>query len=624
MNILTIKTIRLMRNIFTLMLMLLCSSSGFAQQYEFQNLVINGDMEGEQDPEWSCFWVHEWRTPDEQFQGFANIVEDPLDPTNHCAKLVARSEEEAYANENPIEDSGHLASWDSQFFVYVNEALTEGKEVRLTMRIRAEKPTYGETQAHNEPGDYNFYQLFGNIDFTTEWQRVQVSTIITADQTQQNNDKEMHTVAFNLSVERSGNVYYFDDIKLEVRDQKGPEEFEGWFNLLRNGTLTADNITGSNFTTFTGRDGIDGRDMQARLITDTDGEPALNVTSIGYNAVKRDPILDEEGKPVLDENNEPTYNEQQVWVKYGGEKNDTITNIDNWQTQFFVSVNHKFLPGQKYKLVMWARADKDAQIETQAHTTPGNYVHWDMVGTLDLTTEWQKFEFGVDDDRTISNEQRNCQTIAFNCNVLKEENNYYFRFDDFSFNSADVTFDERVTGQESIALPIPDPSAEDVGRTVAVDFTNCLKKLETEDIQNLIDDDHTMVLKSAEEFSELGSASTGLMLNEEGLFDENGKIIIEVNPESEPDAVEFNIYNYGESFQGKRADTKIAFAFDGWYYVFNVAMVDEAGYNEYMGISHPTASLQPGADAIYDLTGRKLTKATKGLYIQNGKKYFVR
>lgn len=604
-----------MKKFFTLMAAALLSSGAFAQS-EWQNMVENGDMEGAEDPEWSCFWVHEWRTPEEQFQGFAYIVEDPTDPTNHCAKLIARSEAEADEAGNKILDiNGNFASWDSQFFVYVRDAIPEGKELRLTMRVRAEKAAEGETQAHDAPGDYNHWQLFGNMNFTTDWKKIQLTATITSDMTQQDAGKEMHSVAINLAKVAEGNVYYFDDVKLEMRDPKGPEQFEEWFNFLRHGTLSEDKIHNTNFTTFTGRDGADGIDRKARVVIDADGEPALNVTSIGWNAVKRTPILDEEGNPVLDENGDPTYEETDCYVKYGEEKNDTLTSIDNWQSQFFVSCNHKFAPNQQYKLVMWARADKDATIETQAHTTPGSYIYWDMVGQLNLTPEWQKFEFGVDGDRTITTDQKGMQTIAFNCNVLKEENNYYFRFEDFSANSAEVTLDERTLDSEEIMLPIPEPDKED-GIVAYVDMTPCVNMLEVEDYQNLLEDDHLMVQQSEDDYSAKLSSTTGFFLNEQGLFDESGKFIVEINSEGTADKTEFTIYNTGDSFAGKTMDTRLVYLWNNWNYVYNVHFVPEEAY---MGITE--VSTQPKTGIIYDLSGRRVTKAGKGLYIIDGKKY---
>ena len=49
-----------MKKFFTLIAAALLSSGAFAQS-EWQNLVVNGDMEGEADPMWSSFWCHDWR-----------------------------------------------------------------------------------------------------------------------------------------------------------------------------------------------------------------------------------------------------------------------------------------------------------------------------------------------------------------------------------------------------------------------------------------------------------------------------------------------------------------------------------------------------------------------------------
>lgn len=99
-----------MKKIFTIMAALLLVSTGAFAQKRWTNLVVNGSMEGAQDPTWSSFWCHDWRRGVEfdpatgqqydggdteigQFQGFAEIVEDPANPANHCARVIIRSEE---------------------------------------------------------------------------------------------------------------------------------------------------------------------------------------------------------------------------------------------------------------------------------------------------------------------------------------------------------------------------------------------------------------------------------------------------------------------------------------------------------------------------------------------------
>lgn len=624
-----------MKKFFTLIAAALLSSGAFAQT-EWQKITTNTDMEGEQAEDWSSFWCHDWRQGVEitegsgqqydgqgQFQGFAEIVVDPTDPNNHCARVIIRTEAEADEAGNKVKPDGSesLASWDCQFFIYANEQIPSGKELRMTLRVRAEKAGMFETQAHQEPGNYNHYQLFGNINYTTDWQRIQVTQTIDTNHTQEANGKWMQSVAFNLSTMTDGNVIYFDDVKLEIRDPKGPSDITGWFEMLRHGTLSNDQI--QNYTNFTGRDAADGVDKPARIVNDAiDGQPALTVSSACWEGTRQEQQFDEEGNPVLDEEGNPTYKDVQYWHKADGTEKTTI---DDWEAQFFVTVPHKFIPNSKYRLVMWYRADEPADVDTQLHNMPGAYVHYEAIGTLNFTQEWQKLELIEADMRS---ESKGCQTIAFNCNKLKDKpNNYYFRFDEFSFNDADVTFDERVLKQEDMMLPVPEAAQGDEGITVNVDMTPCVNTLEVEDFVNLIDDNHTILLQDIDEegdvYSILSSASTGLLLNDKGLYDENGKIIIEVNPESDPDKTEFSIFNEGYDFQGKTANTKLGFTFGGWYYLYNLTLANSERYQEWLGVSAATAT-QPANAAIYDLTGRRVDKAVKGLYIQNGKKYFVR
>ena len=279
-----------MKRIFTFIAgMLLVSSGAFAQKM-WENKVTNSNMEGEQSEDWSSFWCHEFRDPEvgaDQFQGFANIIEDPTTPGNHCAVVVARSEEVARAAENIVEANGALASWDCQFFVYSTEIIPEGKQVRMTLRVRAEHDGYFETQAHWSPGDYNHYLLFGNVNVTTEWQEITVEADVTADHTQSASGKAFQSVAFNLSTDVAGNIFYFDDVKLEVRDPEPLPDPQGYVSLIRNGLQSNDIITfasGQQCTPFTGRDGDyegDGfddsgnrinPDVPARIVNDpTDG-----------------------------------------------------------------------------------------------------------------------------------------------------------------------------------------------------------------------------------------------------------------------------------------------------------------------------------------------------------------
>ena len=125
-------------------------------------------------------------------------------------------------------------------------------------------------------------------------------------------------------------------------------------------------------------------------------------------------------------------------VGVDGSRGVRVHSIDNptndWDSQFFITTpNHVWKAGDKYEFKMMAKADKNATVDIQSHTTPGNYIHWSMLkGSYDITTEWQEFTF----EGTISGDQAGSDgmsTIAFNLNKLKETNNYYF--DNMSWKS---------------------------------------------------------------------------------------------------------------------------------------------------------------------------------------------
>jgi hypothetical protein len=617
-----------MKKFFTLIALTLLSSGAFAQG-KWNNLVVNGNMEGEQDPMWSSFWCHDWRQGVEfaegsgqqyddrgQFQGFAEIVEDPDDPTNHCARVIIRSKEEGTAAGNPTTDDANnkpdWAEWDSQFFIYANDTIPEGMELRMILKVKGEKESVAQTQAHYTPGDYNFYQLFGDISYGTTWKEIEVTTKVTSSHTQSASGKRFQSVAFNLSTypEGMGNIIYIDDVRLEWRTPKEPEPFKEFFNLLRHGTLSNDKI--NNYTNFTGRDGKIGSDLPARVVDDpVDGQPALTVAGVCWEGEKQD--VDNDGNPAFDEEGNPKM--VQYFVKEDGTEKTEIT---DWESQFFVTVPHVFIPGSKYRLVMSYRADVDADVDLQLHKMPGGYVHYQAFNTigstLHFTPEWQTLEL----EEEMRAEGDGCQTIAFNTNKLKDQqNNYYFRFEEFAFNSGDLTDNELTLATEDVMLPVPEPANAD-GATGTIDFANCLSTLETETFEVLIDN---MQVRSGDDSYDQVDASAGFYVADNGwLSQSETPISFEIGDVSDDNPVlEVITYNTGDSFAGKSITTKFRYEWKKWLYLFNVNLVPEETYTGISEVKTPAKS-----NVMYDLMGRRIQNATKGLYIMNGKKYFAK
>ena len=245
-----------MKKLFTLLVGAMFAGSAFAQK-TWTNVVVNGDFEGtapayevlataddvasdgtkySKDYDftsltaetWNSFWVHEWTSDQtKQSRGTANIVEDPADPTNHCAKVVIRSRAEGEAAGNLTPDytkaEGTYGSWDCQFFIYATAPIPAGKEVRLQLKVKAERDGSFETQNHSVPGTYIDANAFGQPKYTTEWKEYK-SSVITS--TEDQASKGYQCIAFNLCTDEEANVIYFDDIKLKIKETKKEESGE--------------------------------------------------------------------------------------------------------------------------------------------------------------------------------------------------------------------------------------------------------------------------------------------------------------------------------------------------------------------------------------------------------------
>lgn len=662
-----------MKRFFTLIAGLLLVSSGAFAQEKWKTINTNPNMEGEQDPLWSSYWCHDWRTNVEfneesgqkydasssnelspgQFQGFAEIIEDPVKPGNHCARVIIRSKEEADALGNPTTDSGNnkpdWTEWDSQFFIYATETIPEGKDLKLTLKVRGEKAGTLQTQAHYEPGNYNHYQLFGDLEYTTEWKKYEFPIVqVSSSHTQESNGKFFQSVAFNLSTMRDGNVVYFDDIKLQVRDHQDaqPTDETGWFNFIPKGTLAEMelNLANGTFTNFTSREGAVGKDLPSKVI-DYEGVPTLTLQSIGYNATYEstkqieatDPetgetLKDEEGNTIMKD----TVIVTDIYIRESGDtvkKNDGSLGVEDWATQFFVSSPHVFQQGEKLKIKFRYRADKPATVQTQMHNGPGNYLWYQMLGDLNFTEEWQEFDQEVE----ISSNQKGGTTIAFNCNVLKDVNNYYFQFDEFSAGKGFVTISDRTLKREDLKLPVPEAENE---VNIKLDMTPMVETLGIDDLTDFLNENAMRVLvreiipgdepdddpEIKESISGGMQPTTGIFINAYGSYvDEEEGINITFPEEGiEGNIATLNVFNLNGAVKaGEPIETKLCFENDDWFYTYDVALITPAEYEDAMGIS-VLKSDKKFSGAIYDLTGRKVSKAAKGLYIKDGKKFFIK
>ena len=116
-----------MKKLFTLIVSVLMGSSAMGQE-----LVINGDLEGEQEPGWSSFWIQDPsadgptdfdQAPATHSDGtggwkfFAPIVDNPFKAGDHCIKVHVMSEAEAVAAGNARSSVCSFVEWYPQCYI---------------------------------------------------------------------------------------------------------------------------------------------------------------------------------------------------------------------------------------------------------------------------------------------------------------------------------------------------------------------------------------------------------------------------------------------------------------------------------------------------------------------------
>ena len=657
-----------MKKLFTLLVGALMAGTAYGQK-NWTSVIEGGDMESDmptyeawQDggfdysaipaDAWNSFWVHEW--PGDQtkrYDGTANVVADPADPTNHCLKVVIRSRAEGEAAGNLTKDytgnDGTYGSWDCQFFIYAKAPIPAGKEIRLILKVKADREGSFETQNHSLPGTYIDANSFGNPKYTTEWQTLKL-TEFTVSEDEAN--AGFQSIAFNLCTDEDANVLYLDDIKLQIRDPKEEEggEAGAWINFMRKGIYSDDHITGVNSSgdpwecsNFTVQDlnKPEGEQQQKAPIVEVPGEPgvfAVQVPVKSYYA-KEVEDLDEDGNQQFDDDG----NVKMKNVYYWNDGVEIGTSAPaRWQNQFFVSTLHKMVKGEKYRFKFKVKADRPTALGTQAHTGPGQYVSYNTFGSesdFPIGTEWTTFELGEAQNKTVPSGANGCQTITFDCVSLQDEeaeckpNNFYFIFEECSFTEKYVTIGDRTLGTpQDLLLPINEGEEE---KATTIDATPMLNTFEVEDFSFLDSDKDGIKLYTIIEpddpeddptpsFSGLLRWTDGGFVNGDGLYidDDMGVQIFFDDSSISGNNIDIKVWNNPDSgipfAEGKTVQTKLAISNSGWYYVYNITLGTEATL---AGIK-TVKTEKSGNGLIYNLSGQRVDGSYKGLVIKNGQK----
>lgn len=94
-----------------------------------------------------------------------------------------------------------------------------------------------------------------------------------------------------------------------------------------------------------------------------------------------------------------------------------------WMNQMWIQAPQSFNAGDIFKVSFRYKASKPSVTNTQAHgQTPGSYLHWEMIGDVSFTTDWQNFEKQV----TVNGSQNGMWSIAFNLSPNQQEATDYY------------------------------------------------------------------------------------------------------------------------------------------------------------------------------------------------------
>ncbi len=167
-------------------------------------LLTNGDLEGN---DASCYYVAE-----------------PSNPV-HVASIEAGIGMDGSRGIKATSVDGEgQDNWATQFFIRASESIPVGSKIKVAFDYRAEHAASTETQSHSEPGSYIHYTCINFTSFTPAWQHFEQELTTTGDMTD-----AFQTIAFNLAVDKTANVYYFDNLSFMIEKESGgipltPEE----------------------------------------------------------------------------------------------------------------------------------------------------------------------------------------------------------------------------------------------------------------------------------------------------------------------------------------------------------------------------------------------------------------
>ena len=201
--------------------------------------------------------------------------------------------------------------------------------------------------------------------------------------------------------------------------------------------------------------------------------------------------------------------------------------------------------------------------------------------------------------------------------LVNEENGKMVTFN-FTYSIVESVVEIEEVGSEEIVLPV---SNSDEGASTTIDLSGVLKAYDIT-LDALANGQYLHGITADGTYGSGVSLYDGLAFTDKGVcVTEDPFMFFDAELNEDGKSITLTTCATAEVADDFTAIGTICFLVDGKRYVFNVKFVSE---NIFTGITEHRTVPHTSLSAVYDLQGRKVVKAQRGLYIQNGRKYMVK
>ena len=169
----------------------------------WKSVIINGTLEGS---DMSCFF-----SKDNSSDPYTSVAVDYEGKDGHKAIVLQTGGSKAGTD------------WEDQFFIRATESIPAGKKFHVEFDYRSDIDASGDTQCHEQPGNYIHWSCINSPSFKSDWQHYTFEGTVPSQCDGKPNDsntfmKNFQTIAFNLSKTRKDVKFVFDNIQFWVED----------------------------------------------------------------------------------------------------------------------------------------------------------------------------------------------------------------------------------------------------------------------------------------------------------------------------------------------------------------------------------------------------------------------